>query len=221
MSDKQGPVEADKISAEFDADACKFCDRYKRRGLSKSSKVLLDFILNDDIHGKSVADLGCGTGGFTVELLKMGADAVVGFDLSPRMIESATSLANANGFGGRAKFQLENAATVEVPSSDIVVMDKVLCCFSDWKLLLGNAIGASRRTIGFIVPRDQGITKIPFHLGVRIMNYFQKRKGNILFYLHPLDQIDQTLRDSGFVRQEKKSSRFWLVFLYARSQSKP
>jgi SAM-dependent methyltransferase len=218
VSGKQGGPETDKIGAEFDEDACDYCGRYKRAGLSKSSKILLDLILNSDIHGKSIADLGCGTGGFAVQLLKEGANTAVGFDLSPKMIESAKSLATENGFGDKAKFQLGNAATAEVPSSDIVIMDKVLCCFSDWRLLLDNAIGASRRIIGFIVPRDQGIAKIPFHIGVRIVNYFQKRKGNILFYLHPLGQVDQVLRDSGFVRQEKKPSRVWLVFLYARDQ---
>jgi SAM-dependent methyltransferase len=216
MSEKQGHPEADRIRAEFDEDACKFCGRYKRVGLSKSSRVLMDLILKDDIQGKSVADLGCGTGGFAVELLERGATAAVGFDLSPKMIESATGLAAESGFCDRAKFQLGNAATVEVPSSDIVIMDKVLCCFSNWKLLLENAMGASRRIIGFIVPRDEGMARIPFHVGVRIVNSFQRRKGNILFYLHPLDQVDQTLRESGFVRQEKKPSRFWLVFLYAR-----
>jgi SAM-dependent methyltransferase len=218
LSGKQGGPETDKIGAEFDEDACGYCGRYKRAGLSKSSKILLDLILTGDIHGKSIADLGCGTGGFAVQLLKEGASAAVGFDLSPKMIESAKSLATENGFGDKANFQVGNAATAEVPSSDIVIMDKVLCCFSDWKLLLENAMGASRRIIGFIVPRDQGMAKIPFRIGVRIVNYFQKRKGNILFYLHPLDQVDQILRDSGFVRQEKKPSRVWLVFLYARDQ---
>jgi SAM-dependent methyltransferase len=219
MTGKHCRAETDKIGAEFDEDACDYCGRYKRTGLSKSSKVLLDLILKDDLHGKSIADLGCGTGGFTVQLLKEGANAAVGFDLSPKMIESAKSLAIENGFGDKANFQLGNAATAEVPSSDIVILDKVLYCFSDWKLLLENAMGASRRIIGFIVPRDQGIAKIPFRIGVQIVNYFQKRRGDILFYLHPLDQVDQTLRDSGFVRREKKPSRFWLVYLYARDQS--
>src|SRR5436853_306026 len=103
-----------------------------------------------------------------------------------------------------------------VQESDIVVMDKVLCCYSEWKPLLKNAIEASRVMIGFTVPRDEGITKLPFRIALSIVNYFQRRRGGVLFYLHPLGSVDKTLRDSGFNRLRKQTSRFWLVFLYSR-----
>ncbi len=208
--------EQDKIAREFDEDACDFCNRYKSTGLSRSSKKLLEFIHEEGVHGRSVADLGCGAGGFSIELLKDGAESSVGFDLSPNMIQSASQLAQASGLESRARFQVGNAATVEIPSSDIVVMDKILCCFSDWKPLLKNAMATGGSIIGFIVPRDEGIAKPCFRLGVHIVNFFQKRRGRILFYLHPLRLVDETLRDSGFIRRKKQGSRFWLIFLYSR-----
>jgi SAM-dependent methyltransferase len=217
--DPRGLPETDKIGKEFDEDACDFCDRYRRKGLSRSSRLLLDFIVQEGVDGRSVADLGCGSGGFSIELLREGARTAIGFDLSRYMIDSATDLALANGLTDRAKFQVGNAASSELPASDIVIMDKVLCCYSDWKSLMKNAIGASRTIVGFIVPRDEGIAKVPFRLGVRIVNYFSRRKGNILFYLHPLPLIDRTLRDSGFTLRKKQASRFWLVFLYSLIQS--
>jgi SAM-dependent methyltransferase len=210
------PNETNKISQEFDEDACDFCERYKNKGLSRSSKLLLKFILDGNSQDKAVLDLGCGAGGLSIELLKRGAQNAVGFDLSPRMIEAATQLALATGFENRAKFQEGNAATTELPRSDIVVMDKVLCCYSEWKPLLKNAIEAGRDMIGFIVPRDEGITKLPFRLALRIANYFQRRRGGVLFYLHPLGTVDKTLRESGFNLRRKQGSRFWLVFLYSR-----
>ena len=209
-------VEIDKIVQEFDGDACEFCERYKNKGLSRSSKLLLRFILDNAVRDRSVLDLGCGAGGLSLELLKEGAANAVGFDLSPKMIGAATELAQADGFESRAKFQLGNAAMSELPGSDIVVMDKVLCCYSEWKPLLKNAIEASRVMIGFTVPRDEGITKLPFRIALSIVNYFQRRRGGVLFYLHPLGSIDTTLRDSGFNRLRKQTSRFWLVFLYSR-----
>ena len=210
--------ETDKISREFDEDACDFCERYQKRGLSRSSKSLLTLILAEGITGKSAADLGCGAGGFCIELLKNGASDAVGFDLSPKMIESANGLASAKGIDSRAKFQVGNAAEMEVPSVDLVVMDKVLCCYYEWQPLLKNTISASRDMIGLVVPRDTGVAKWPFRLGVRLVNYFQRRGGKLLFYLHPLDQVDRTLRESGFNLLKKQSSRFWLVFLYSRNK---
>ena len=209
-------VEIDKIVQEFDGDACEFCERYKNKGLSRSSKLLLRFILDNNIRDRSVLDLGCGAGGLSFELLKEGASNAVGFDLSPKMISVANELAQANGFESRAKFQLGNGATSELPGSDIVVMDKMLCCYSDWRPVLKNAIEASKVMVGFTVPRDEGITKIPFRLGLKVVNYFQRKSGGVLFYLHPLGTIDKTMRESGFNRRKRQGSRFWLVFLYSR-----
>jgi SAM-dependent methyltransferase len=208
--------ETGRISREFDGDACDFCERYRSKGLSRSSKLLLKFIQDGNPQDKAVLDLGCGAGGLSIELLKHGAQSVVGLDLSPRMISAAAELARAAGFESRAKFQEGNAATAELPKSDIVVMDKVLCCYSEWRPLLKNAMEASNSMVGFTVPRDQGITKLPFRIALRIANYFQKRRGGVLFYLHPLGTLDKTLRDSGFKRLRKQGSRFWLVFLYSR-----
>ena len=208
--------ESSKISREFDGDACNFCQRYKSNGLSRSSKLLLKFISDNGIKDKTVLDLGCGAGGLSLELLKQGAQNAVGFDLSPRMIEAARELARATGFESRAKFQEGNAALADLPRSDVLVMDKVLCCYSEWRPLLKNAMDAINGMIGFTVPRDEGIAKWPFRLALRIVNFFQKRSGGVLFYLHPLGTIDRTLLDAGFSRRRKQTSRFWLVFLYSR-----
>ena len=213
---EQRPVDIDKIVQEFDGDACEFCERYKNKGLSRSSKLLLRFIQENEVRDRSVLDLGCGAGGLSLELLKEGASNAVGFDLSPKMIGAATELAQANGFQSRTKFQLGNAATSKLPGSDIVVLDKVLCCYPDMAPLLKNAIDASRGMIGFTVPRDDGVSKWCFRLGVRLVNFFQRRRGGLLFYLHPLDLVDKTLRDSGFNRRRKQGSMLWLVFLYSK-----
>jgi SAM-dependent methyltransferase len=213
---KPSSLEVDRIAQEFDGDACEFCERYKNKGLSRSSKLLLRFIVDNNVRDKSVLDLGCGAGGLSFELLKEGANSTVGFDLSPKMINAALELAKTNGLESQAKFQLGNGATSELPGSDIVVMDKVLCCYSEWRPLLKNAIDASRVMIGFTVPRDEGITKLPFRLALKIVNYFQRRRGGVLFYLHPLGTIDKTLRESGFSPRRKQGSRFWLVFLYSK-----
>ena len=217
--EQNGLSEAEKIRQEFDGDACDFCERYKRKGLSRSSRILLDFILEEKIHGLTFTDIGCGAGGFTVELLKSGAEAGVGFDISPNMVDSATKLVAENGFADRVQLQVGDAASAELSSSDIIVMDKVLCCYSDWKPLLKSAIAAGKRMIGFVIPRDEGLAKIPFRLGVRVVNFFQKRRGKILFYLHPLDLVDETFLGSGFTRRKKRGSRLWLVFLYSRTAS--
>ena len=112
---KSSSLEVDRIAQEFDGDACEFCERYKNKGLSRSSKLLLRFIVDNNVRDRSVLDLGCGAGGLSFELLKEGANFTVGFDLSPKMISAALELAKANGLESRARFQLGNGATSELP----------------------------------------------------------------------------------------------------------
>src|SRR5436309_15774163 len=95
-------VEIDKIAHEFDRDVCEFCERYKNKGLSRSSKLLLRFILDRNVRDRSVLDLGCGAGGVLLELLKEGESNTVGLDLSTMMISAATELVHANGSDTRA-----------------------------------------------------------------------------------------------------------------------
>ncbi len=208
--------EAEKIARDYDESACEFCERYKDSGLSRSSRILLDFLVEEGLKDKSTLELGCGAGGFSMELINRGAGSAVGIDLSPEMVKAATELSRANGFEDRAKFEQGNAATTSLPSSDIVIMDKVICCYSDLEALLRNSTEASRRLLGFVAPRDEGVVKWPLRFGAWIGNLVQKRRHSILFYVHSLETIDKILGDSGFVRQKKRGSRFWLVLLYKR-----
>src|SRR2546427_11446539 len=110
-------VEIDKIVQEFDGDACEFCERYKNKGLSRSSKLLLRFILDNAVRDRSVLDLGCGAGGLSLELLKEGPGKTLGLGTSPKMTGAATQLAPAVGFETRAKFLMGKGAPNRTPKT--------------------------------------------------------------------------------------------------------
>ncbi len=197
--------------------ACDFCDRYKESGLSPSSRILLEYLNGEGLAGKTILDLGCGTGSFSFEALKAGASQCVGVDLSPEMIRNANEQAAKSGFSERAKFIVGDAAAVQHPVSDTVVMDKVICCYPDMDALLKNASESSGKMLGFVVPRDEGIVKGPLRLGVGLFNLVEKlRKRKAPMYLHSLKKINGMLEAAGFVQKRKTRSRFWLVFLYTR-----
>ncbi len=218
MSRNPGTVDKD-IADEFDDLACDFCDRYEKSGLTRSSKILLQYLLEEGLPGKTVLDLGCGTGSFTIEALKEGAAQCVGVDLSPEMIRTANELATKSGLSDRVKFTLGDAASVQHPVSDAVVMDKVICCYPEDEALLKNASQSSSNILGFVVPRDEGLLKVPLRLGIGIVNLVEKlRKRKAPMYLHSLKKIDRLLKTAGFVQKRKTSSRFWLVFLYKRAK---
>lgn len=57
-----------------------------------------------DLHGKTVLDIGCGSGRYAVEFAKRGADRVIGLDFAPNMLKLAEEYAQAEGVGSRCEF---------------------------------------------------------------------------------------------------------------------
>jgi 2-polyprenyl-3-methyl-5-hydroxy-6-metoxy-1,4-benzoquinol methylase len=56
-----------------------------------------------DVGGRRVLDVGCGSGRYSVELARRGAE-VVGIDPAPAMIRIATAAAGGAGVGDRCRF---------------------------------------------------------------------------------------------------------------------
>jgi 2-polyprenyl-3-methyl-5-hydroxy-6-metoxy-1,4-benzoquinol methylase len=56
------------------------------------------------IEGKSVVDIGCGPGHYSVRLAKMGAKSTTGLDFAPGMIEIAKANAEHTGVDSRCEF---------------------------------------------------------------------------------------------------------------------
>src|SRR5260370_23057875 len=212
------PVQEEAIAETFDDLAHDRCCKYKSNGLTASSQVLLDFISNKGLGGKTVLEIGCGTGFFALETLRNGASSCVGVDLSSAAIHEANAFAKESGLEERARFEVANAASTRQAASDVVVMDKVLCCYPDAAALLKTAAESSKELLGFVVPRDEGLMKPAMKFGTALINLVEElRKTGFRLYLHPLRPIDQLLSVSGFQQLDKAKSRFWLVFLYKRS----
>jgi SAM-dependent methyltransferase len=206
------------IAETFDDLAHDRCCKYKSKGLTSSSQVLLDFISQKGLTGKTVLELGCGTGFFALETLRNGASSCVGVDLSSAAIQEANALAKESGLDDRARFEVANAASTRQPASDVVVMDKVLCCYPDADALLKTGSDSSTELLGFVVPRDEGLMKPAMKIGTALINLVEKlRRSGFRLYLHPLRSIDRLLSESGFHQADKAKSRFWLVFLYKRN----
>jgi 2-polyprenyl-3-methyl-5-hydroxy-6-metoxy-1,4-benzoquinol methylase len=71
---------------------------------SVRERFQMAFDLLGDIKGKSVLDIGCGTGRYMFEAVRRGAGDVVGLDAAPGAIEAARQMAGELGFDKRVEF---------------------------------------------------------------------------------------------------------------------
>ena len=185
--------------------------------MSPSSIILMRRLIDDGLADRTILDLGCGSGRFSVEALKNGASSIVGVDLSPVMIATANMLADERGVQGRATFLVGDAAKLDHQVSDIVVLDKVVCCYPSIEELLSRASNACNDRLGLILPRDVGFARVPVRIGVYIDNLVDRvRKNPVRVYLHSLSRVDDLLKRSGLRRKIGTVTGFWLVLIYER-----
>lgn len=66
----------------------------------------LDWVLQrvGDVRGKSICDIGCGSGRFVTEFAKRGASHVMGVDVAPNMITLAKDLVKQDGVADKCDF---------------------------------------------------------------------------------------------------------------------
>src|SRR5712664_1421457 len=102
------PPQGKGIAETFDDLAHDRCCKYKSNGLTASSQVLLAFISKNGLVGKTVLEIGCGTGFFALETIRSGAVSCIGVDLSSAAIHEANDFAKESGLRDRARFEVAN-----------------------------------------------------------------------------------------------------------------
>jgi SAM-dependent methyltransferase len=109
-------VAREKNIQKFNEDA-RTNDGYRYTSNAKTSSMMANARISRavahliDLNGKRVIDIGCGDGTYTVELVEMGADYVLGVDAAAEAIALASGLP---GVGPRLTFR---TATVDELSS--------------------------------------------------------------------------------------------------------
>ena len=102
----------------------------------------------------------------------------------------------------------------ELPVVDIVTLDRVVCCYPDFRRLLQAAAEHSRRALAFTYPRETWYMRY----GLRVMNFFQSlRKDPFRVFLHPVAEMDSLLKREGFERVSLHRLFVWEMALYQKS----
>lgn len=109
------------------------------------------------IEGRSVLDVGCGPGHYSVELARRGAGRVVGIDFAPGMIALAAGRAEAAGVGAVCQFVCADFAThpLEGPFDYVVVMG-FMDYVGDPAAVIGRVLSLTAGRAFFSFPADGG-----------------------------------------------------------------
>ena len=195
--------------------AKRYRKRFARKGLEPSQKQLMKGLMSSGFRDASLLDIGCGTGYLHQCLLQAGAASAVGIDLSAKMLEEAQTQAREQGLAERTKYRegdfVELAGVLQ--PADIVILDKVICCYPDADALVRSSARMAARVYAFTIPRDRWIVRSSLLVGRALLALIH---CGFRSYVHDLAPIDHWLTRAGFVRVFEECTFAWLTRVYAR-----
>jgi SAM-dependent methyltransferase len=184
----------------------------------KARRELIQAVREMGIEGRTVLDVGCGPGDLTRELLREGASRALGVDLAEQSLDEARKRAANEQLSERVEFRVGNGAKDELGKHDVVVLDKVICCYPNWRELIDNTSAAAGSFYGFIIPRSDGLNGFFLRAFVGLGNVFLRiRKCGYRAHVHDYRQIHGHLRDLDFDRKQLSMGPVWMTAVYARA----
>jgi len=174
------------------------------------------------LQGRSVLDLGCGTGDLALATLARGATRATGVDLGSGAIDEARALARERKVEDRSTFQVGDAAKVHFDEHDVVLLNRVLCCYAEDTTLLDNSLRAARHVFAFTAPPSSGLAGTIARVEARLANLmfrirYRKFKG-FRVHVHDLKAVDRRIRQAGFLPTiEGRRRLVWHLAVYERA----
>jgi 2-polyprenyl-3-methyl-5-hydroxy-6-metoxy-1,4-benzoquinol methylase len=190
--------------------ARRVANRYRKRGLDKTARRMVEFLRGLGVEGASVLEIGGGVGEVEVELLKAGAARAQNLELSPAYEREARRLARQAGVQGRLDWRIHDLAEdpEAVEPADLVVMHRVVCCYPDYERLLGAAADHARRALVFSYPprnlASRALYRV-FNLAMRLL------RSDFRGFAHPPGAMLAVLEDHGLRRAYRRHGPIWQV----------
>jgi magnesium-protoporphyrin O-methyltransferase len=181
---------------------------YRRKGLAASARRLVDGLVAGDVTGLSVLEVGGGVGAIQAELLAAGAERATNVDLSPEWEAEAAGLIAEQGLDGRVERRVGDFVTIahDIPAADVVVLHRVVCCYPDWRGLLGRATSKAMTAVALTFPRDRW----PTRLTLGLENLLRRIRGQeFRAFVHPARAMLELVQDAGFEITSDTSDMVW------------
>lgn len=189
--------------------------RYRRKGPLTTTRILLDALKREGVRSATLLDIGGGVGAISNELLRAGAARATVVDASPAYLEAAEEESQRQGHHARIEYHRGDFVEVapRLEPSDIVTLDRVICCYDEMEALVSASARRARRLYGLVYPRDTWWNR----LGISLANFACRVRGtSFRVFVHPPDAVDRIIREAGLTRCFYRTTSIWQVVVYAR-----
>jgi hypothetical protein len=115
-----------------------------------------------------------------------------------------------------------DAAQLDLPAADVVVLNRVFCCYADANGLLERSLAAAGSVYAFTIPRSNGVVGAWERARNAAWNVWYRLREETFqgfrTYIHDVDRIDERVRAAGFELVRRGHPRIvWDLAVYART----
>lgn len=199
------------------ADEC--CDYSERADWpAEVSRRLFDEVARVGFGERTVLEVGCGYGRMLAGALVGGARAVTGVELDPEAIVQAGERAARAGHRDRCTLVVGDGAIIPLAAHDIVILDRVICCYDDADRLVDRSVGAAGIAYAFSVPESRGLRGLWNRLAYGFEGAWDRLRRQPRSFLHDVEGIHRRLAAAGFQRDAWGREGKWYLAVYRRHQ---
>jgi 2-polyprenyl-3-methyl-5-hydroxy-6-metoxy-1,4-benzoquinol methylase len=176
---------------------------------ARRMRVLEDVFAELGLDGKSVLDLGCGSG--QVALLAAASGARVhAIDVAPAMLAIAREAADRAGLAERVRFEEADVATAPLPAADVTLLVGVIEYYRDFEALIRRAAQATRQTL--VVAHT---TRVAYRM---VLRKLLARAQRLNLYYHPLPAVAAAAARQGFRLRAEHRRHAFSVLVFDRTR---
>lgn len=188
---------------------------YLRRGPANQTKLILEAVRSLGLKGVALLDIGGGIGTIHHELLDDVASEATHVDASSAYLKEAKVEAARRAHTEKVQFIHADFTDVasDLPQADVVTLDRVVCCYPDFRSLLKAAAGHSRKAVALTYPRETWYMRV----GMAVANFFQRlRNDPFRIFVHPVAEMETLFKAEGFVKTSIRRLFVWEMALYQK-----
>jgi SAM-dependent methyltransferase len=206
----------DDYAADFDAiygNDNRALDRVANRLFRRAMLVRYEKTLAGcrPVNGRSVIDIGCGPGHYSVALASAGAEKVLGLDFAAGMLKIARERAEALGVAQRCSFALGDFLSYPISQPfDYAIVMGFMDYVREPKAVIDRVLAIVRRRAFFSFPKEGGL--LAWQRKLRYRNRCD-------LFLYREDEIQSLLLPTGASFSIESIGRDFFVTLEPRSSA--
>ena len=190
--------------------------RYRRKGPSGTTRIILEALETHDARNGSLLDIGGGVGVIVHELLAHGVSEATLVEAAPAFLTAAKAEATRRGHAERIRFVQGDFVDLaaELPSADAVTLDRVVCCYPDFEALLRAATSRANKLLVLSYPRDRWYVRAVIAM-INLSRWLLRSAFRV--FVHPPGRMRELIEAAGFRQHSSHNTPVWQVAVFGRS----